>query len=171
MNVLPAIIITVWHAFFIILGYWFGGSVEFDNQLGMLEKVLTFSSIVLAVVGLWLAVIFPEVISTIYGNTPIEEKKSSLISAQWLLYPLFICSFVSAAALILMSLMEVTKGVYFGLMPDVFLSLTFSAIMLLAGLSLFALFCALRPGVEILLSGWSFIDRASVRQQHLSRKK
>lgn len=58
-------------------GYYFGKNVPFHEQWPLYEALRTTASIIFAVVGAWLAIIYPERLKfSLRGNGTAEQSKS-----------------------------------------------------------------------------------------------
>ncbi|WP_443090299.1 hypothetical protein [Basfia succiniciproducens] len=60
----------------VILGYFFGDNIRFSEQWPLYEALRTTASIIFAVVGAWLAIIYPEKL-----KAPFRDKYQSIMSS------------------------------------------------------------------------------------------
>lgn len=68
-----------------VLGYCYGKNIPFSEQWPLFEALRTTASIIFAVVGAWLAIIYPERLK--FTFKPTEKKTSSNSNIGKLLHP------------------------------------------------------------------------------------
>ncbi len=152
-----------------IAGFYFGRAISASDQLKLLELLISFASVVFAVVGVWLAIVFPNVMSGIYKNIPVEEKDVLIITAKRLLVPLFLTSFIAASSMLIRVLAEPLR-----LIPSITAGtcangLLFSFILVANFYLFIALVIALAPGLQLLFDGMDVVKGEKRKNRYLSR--
>ena len=160
------VILTV---IFLFSGYYYGRAVTLPSQIKLIELLISFSSIVFAVVGVWLAVVFPNVMTGVYKNISVDEKKTLIDSAKRLLIPLFLASFISASSFIIRLLIEPLRGVSWVTEGEWANGVLFSFISIASFAIVISLILALAPGLQLLFDGVSVVKGDSRRNRYLSR--
>ncbi|HFD33342.1 MAG TPA: hypothetical protein ENJ28_11630 [Gammaproteobacteria bacterium] len=150
-------------------GYYFGRIVTLPSQIKLIELLISFSSIVFAVVGVWLAVVFPNVMTGVYKNTSVDEKQTLIDSAKRLLIPLFLASFISASSFIIRLLIEPLRGMSWVTEGEWANGVLFSFISIASFAIVISLILALAPGLQLLFDGISVVKGDSRRNRYLSR--
>ncbi len=154
-----------------ITGYLSGRQISFEDQLKLVELLITFASVVFAVVGVWLAVVFPDIMTGIYKRTPIEEKKELLGTAKRLLIPLFLASFIAAASMFVRVVAEPLKSVTWINIGTHGNGLLFAFILCSMFYLFVALVFALAPGLQLLFDGMDVVKSHERTNRYLSRNK
>lgn len=84
-------------------GGWLGRHVPFSEQWPMFEALRTTAAIIFAVVGAWMAIIYPERLRLSFRSESTEQKKSSSNGTGWgqLFYPVVHSTAILAVLLVL----------------------------------------------------------------------
>jgi len=151
-----------------ITGYFTGRQISFEDQLKLVELLITFASVVFAVVGVWLAVVFPDVMTGIYKRTSIEQKRELLSTAKRLLVPLFLASFIAAASMFVRIVAEPLKSVTWIDLGACGHGLLFAFILCSMFYLFVALIFALAPGLQLLFDGMDVVKSHERRDRYLS---
>lgn len=150
-------------------GYFSGLQISLEDQLKLIELLISFATVVFAVVGVWLAVVFPDIMTGIYKRTTIEEKKELLSTAKRLLIPLFLASLIAAASMFVRVVAEPLKSITWINFGSYGNGVLF-AFILCSMLYLFiALIFALAPGLQLLFDGFGVVKGAERKNRYLSR--
>lgn len=125
-----------------VAGFWFGRYIPFEKQWPLFEALRNTASIIFAVVGAWLAIIYPERLKMSFGKKTNGVDKSSSESMKLLMTPAIHSTFILAILLMigivapiskqiphLLSHVEVFRGVSFFILS--FLTVWQIAIVLL----------------------------------------
>jgi hypothetical protein len=133
-------------------GYRVGANIPIASQVGLLDHLVSFSSVVFGVVGVWLAVVYPSVMTGLFrGQTDFDAKKR-LDDASALLLPLVLATLVSILALASRFAVEavVAMSVSSQFSADVGRGLFFAFLLVLLGAVACSLLLSLLPAVRIL---------------------
>ncbi|MDE1143604.1 MAG: hypothetical protein PW999_29130 [Paraburkholderia tropica] len=93
--------------FFIILlfsaalGWWLGGAIPFEDQAHLLDGLRDSSAVVMAVLGIWLAVIFPEVLPKLFSGEAIHFDSGQLGRFRSVIYPLSLAALIVALEVVI----------------------------------------------------------------------
>jgi len=80
---------------------WFlGASIPFEQQSKLLEGLRDSSAVVMAVLGIWLAVIFPEVLPKLFAGVPVQFDSVQLGRFRSVIYPLSLAAGIVALEVI-----------------------------------------------------------------------
>ena len=149
--------------------YCVGGSVQGNSQLKLLELLIAFSSVILTVTGIWLAVVFPNVITGIYQVSEIEKKKSQLKQASRLLIPLGLSSLVALVSTFFRVAAEPLQHIDFLVQGELANKILFSLIAVLTLTLFISLAFALSPGIQLLFNGTDHIKSEQRKRRYFSR--
>ncbi|APD34046.1 hypothetical protein [Burkholderia pseudomallei] len=83
------------------LGWWLGGSIPFEQQSHLLEGLRDSSAVVMAVLGIWLAVIFPEVLPKLFSGEAIHFDAAQLGRFRSVIYPLSLAALIVALEVVI----------------------------------------------------------------------
>ncbi len=134
----------------VVLGFQFGQSVPFVNQWPLYEALRNTAAIIFAVVGAWLAIIYPERLKLSFG-APAETKGSSA-KLLLLLTPAVSSTFILMIVLMVGVLAPVFKQMPFVLERlEFFRGISFAFLMMLTIWQVVIVFIAIMP-VEFLLN-------------------
>lgn len=151
------------------IGYFAGAEVSVRIQLELIDVIVSFASFVFAILGLWLAVVFPDVMAGIYKNNSIEEKRGLISKAKRLLLPLCLASMVAASGILIRIAAEpIMKFVW---LSEVSLdnSILFAFITISFFTLVVALILALAPGIQMLFDGNDEVKRVERKRRYLSQ--
>lgn len=152
-----------------LAAFYYGSQIPISDQDDVLDFVVTMSSVVFGVVGIWLAVVFPEVISSLYKEVSVEKKDELRKKAKRILLPMVISTIVAVFSVFLKLFLSILKSVVpndSGLFRGViFVLLVYESIALCCSLVL-----AAAPGLQILFDASANI-RSSKRVQRFLNKK
>ncbi|HDR9081409.1 hypothetical protein [Burkholderia vietnamiensis] len=96
-----------------VLGWWLGGSIPFEQQSHLLEGLRDSSAVVMAVLGIWLAVIFPEVLPKLFSGMAIQFDAGQLSRFRSVIYPLSLAALIVALEVIVPWIALVAKQIPF----------------------------------------------------------
>lgn len=83
------------------LGWWLGGAIPFEQQSHLLEGLRDSSAVVMAVLGIWLAVIFPEVLPKLFSGEAIHFDAAQLGRFRSVIYPLSLAALIVALEVVI----------------------------------------------------------------------
>ncbi|MBJ9661247.1 hypothetical protein [Burkholderia gladioli] len=95
------------------LGWWIGGSIPFEQQSHLLEGLRDSSAVVMAVLGIWLAVIFPEILPKLFTGVAIQFDNAQLQRFRSVIYPLSLAAAIVALEVVVPWLALVAKQLPF----------------------------------------------------------
>lgn len=162
-------IVVILSVICLFAGYYYGRIITVHSLIKLIELLISFSSIVFAVVGVWLAIVFPKVMSGIYKNISIDEKQNLIDSAKRLLIPLFIASIISGSSFMVRLLIEPLKEVPWIAEGEWANGVLFSFIFIASIALVIALVIAVSPGLQLLFDGISVVKAERRRNRYLSR--
>lgn len=163
------VIIFTAYLVLVLTAYCFGGSVPGDAQLKLLELLITFSSVIFAVAGIWLAVVFPNVITGIYQASEVQEKNSQLKQASKLLIPLGLASTVAVVSMLSRVAAEPLQHIDFLVQGALANKILFSLIAVLTLTLFISLAFALSPGIQLLFNGMDHVKSEQRKGRYFSR--
>lgn len=91
----------VFSAALCIAGFWFGRYIPFEKQWPLFEALRNTASIIFAVVGAWLAIIYPERLRMSFGKRPNGKDTKSSESMKLLMTPAIHSTFILAILLMI----------------------------------------------------------------------
>jgi len=132
----------------IVMGYSFGEAVTYNTQSGLLDALRDTSSIIMAVLGIWIAVIYPNLLPKLLNDESVTFEKPQLERVRSLILPMVTAAIVICVTLALPSLVLVIKQVP-SLMQHVPIMRRFSFALLcfLSWTQIYAVLQALIPAV------------------------
>lgn len=105
------ILAFVFSAALCIAGYWFGRYIPFEKQWPLFEALRNTASIIFAVVGAWLAIIYPERLKMSFGKKSNDSDKSSSESMKLLMTPAIHSTFILAILLMIGVVAPIAKQI------------------------------------------------------------
>lgn len=134
----------------VIVGYLFGRSIPFAQQWPLFEALRNTAAIIFAVVGAWLAIIYPERLKISFGRS--TESKGSSANMGLLLTPAVSSTFILMIVLMVGVLAPILKQVpYLVENVEVVRGGAFAFLMILTIWQVVIVFIAIMP-VEFLLN-------------------
>jgi type VI protein secretion system component VasK len=94
-----------------VAGYWFGRYIPFEKQWPLFEALRNTASIIFAVVGAWLAIIYPERLKMSFGKKTNGTDKSSSESMKLLMTPAIHSTFILAILLMIGIIAPIMKQI------------------------------------------------------------
>lgn len=130
-----------------LIGYTHGQHIAMTNQMPLYEGLRNTSAIIFGVMGAWLAILHPDSLKEVFGGgnqrLPEQEKKTIML----LLSPIIISTIIIAIVLVLFPLVELGKTIsHLHAHKNIFRGLSFSTLIALTLLQLWALILTLVPG-------------------------
>jgi uncharacterized protein YacL len=146
--------------FFASIGFFAGAEVPVRSQLELVDVIVSFSSFVFAILGLWLAVVFPEIMAGIYKKRSSGDKKKLVSRAKRLLLPLCLASMVAASGILVRIAAEpIMKFAW--LSGETFdNSILFAFITVSFFILVVSLILALAPGIQMVFDGSDEVKKA-----------
>lgn len=155
-----------------IIGFSFlGVYLPGESQIRILEVIIIFASTIFAILGIWLAVVFPEVMSGIYKNCNAKDKRSLYQKGKRIIFPLVLASICAFSALLVRISAEVLANAGVAAAVGVCAArsvLLFTIILLVLGLGV-SLIMAIAPGLQMLFEGYRAVKKAEREERYFSR--
>lgn len=148
-----------------------GAYVPGQNQIRILEVIIIFASIIFAIIGVWLAVVFPEVMQGIYDNHTAEDKRSLYKKGKRLIFPLVLASGSAFSALLTRIAAEVLANA--GVAATIGsctsrITLFTITVILVVGLGV-SLVMAVAPGLQMLVDGYQAVKHTERNERFFAR--
>lgn len=163
-----ALKVAAWIAaiFLIGLGGWFGRVVPFSEQWPMFEALRTTASIIFAVIGAWLAIIYPERLRLSFHDAKAKPKSSANGSGE-LFTPVVNSTYILCIILLIGAVAPVLKK--YGLPGNisVWRGISYSLLVGLTLWQLWTVLLTLGPADRIK----SFMDREHRHRQNVDAIK
>jgi hypothetical protein len=153
-------------------GYGVGVKIPIANQVALLDHLVGFSSVVFGVVGVWLAVVYPSVMTGLFGaQTDLDTKKRLIDDASALLLPLVLSTVVSILALASRFAVEAVAPMrlFSHFQVSAARGLFFAFLLVLLGAVFCSLFLSLMPALRILSKRRAELARLRTRNRLLSQ--
>lgn len=144
------ILIVILSALMGYAGYYYGGFLPISSQMKLLDPLVTLSAVVFAIMGIWLAVVFPNVISGVYKESSSVAKKQLLFKAKRLLTPLLIATFVSISTIVVRIISEILLVKIHNIDQSIPRGLFFNYIIFSSLALIVALVLSVAPGLQML---------------------
>ena len=84
-----------------VAGFWFGRFISFEKQWPLFEALRNTASIIFAVVGAWMAIIYPERLKISFGKKLDGVDKTTSESMKLLMTPAIHSTFILAILLLI----------------------------------------------------------------------
>ncbi len=162
--------------FILCLGFFLGQDIPFEEGIELLNIILTSSSLIFAIIGIWLALVFPDVMNNTYKEINLSNRKREMERAERILQPLIYASMIFLTSFMLRLIIGVLKykkeHLPFLESIEPFLqSLLFSVILLLSFFLILTLVSTLAPGFELLYKSKNKLNQDLQKNRLLSRRK
>lgn len=141
------------------------------NQIRILDIIIIFASVIFAILGIWLAVVFPDVMSGIYDRRSAEDKRSLYHKGKRLIFPLVLASFCAFLALVIRICADLlASGGLVAVMGTGIarMMLFFIINILVVGLGV-SLAMAVAPGLQALFEGYREVKKAEREERYFVR--
>jgi hypothetical protein len=142
--ILPATI------FIMILVAYLGSGVSLNTQSDFLSFLMFPAAATFSVTGVWLAVVFPEVLHGIYETDDIDQKEEIIARGKYLLIPLMV-SVLAEISIIGYKLFIVIANDFPSMLPlNIQQSLSLFFVLSITAAVIYSLICSVSPGINIL---------------------
>lgn len=152
----------------------FGGGVPFQEQWPLYESLRNTSAIIFGVMGAWIAIIYPNILSKTYSKEKPDEAKNEAEKINRLISPMIYATSIVAIVLIIGLLAPIAKRIPILIQQQFILrSLSFSLFGVLTIAQLWSLILTLVPNDIVLRNINKFISRRvelTKRFKNLRRK-
>ena len=168
MNKSIRLLFIITGAGIIISSVVLGGKITFNEQMPIYDGLRTTSAIIFAVMGAWIALLYPGQLSQAFGQKPYKEKENDIEQIKRLFRPMIY------STIILMIVIGVSFGVPLAkqityILPyrDVFRAVSFGVIAFLTLIQFWSIILTLVPGDTIK----DDLDGIKSREEMLERMK
>lgn len=128
----------------------YGKNVPFNDQKDILDSLKDTASIIFAILGAWIAVIYPQDLQKILKVQTIAEKENELVFEK-LIYSLILVTTVLIVMIISLPIINLIKNIdYFLKYKYILRSFLLVYIYIIALIQAHALFVTLMPNIKIL---------------------
>ncbi|MES9907194.1 MAG: hypothetical protein ABW150_01635 [Candidatus Thiodiazotropha sp.] len=142
--------------------YIFGREISFADQWPLYEALRTTASIIFGVMGAWIAIVYPEVLTKIFDKKT-ENKKDEIRKIKRLLLPLGISTLILAAILVIGIASPILKQIdFFTARIDIARGISFSSLGILTLVQLWTLIASLAPGEHLLFELYKEESKSSL---------
>lgn len=168
MNRTIRLIFTVSAAGIIISSIVLGGGITFKEQMPIYDGLRNTSAIIFAVMGAWIALLYPGKLSQAFGKKPYKEKENDIDQIKRLFRPMIYSTIILMVVIGVSFGVPLAKQISF-LHPnkEVFRALSFGVIALLTLLQFWSIILTLVPGDAIK----DDLDDLKSREEMLERMK
>jgi hypothetical protein len=155
--------------------FHYGQEISYELQASLYESLRNTSAIIFGVMGIWIAVIYPNILSKIYAkNIDIKQARLNREEVQKissLIYSLFYSSLIIGAVLIAEVVAPILKEIPFLINNfKFFRGVSYSFLGLLSIMQIWILLLALAPGMEIIRELDKRLNFTEATQRFRSKK-
>lgn len=134
-----------------LIAFFFGKWIPFEDQKAILENITSTTSIIFAILGIWLALFYPDTISSIFNENEKQNLKEIYKNEKNLIFKklslsLIITTFILISCILSNILIFIVKNIdLFKPYKSILRSLMFTYLLTLSLGQIFALLSALLP--------------------------
>jgi len=129
---------------------WLGGGIPFSEQMPIYDGLRTTSAIIFAVMGAWIALLYPSTLSKAFGKKPFEEKSDDIEQINRLFKPMLYSTGVLITVIGVAFIVPLAKQIEFlHLYKEFFRAISFSVIGALTYIQFWSLILSLIPSDSI----------------------
>jgi len=152
----------------VVVSVVLGKGISFNEQMPIYEGLRNTSAIIFAVMGAWIALLYPSKLSQAFGKKPYSDKVKDIEAINRLFKPMIYSTIILAVVVGMSFLVPLAKQIeYLYQYKGVFRSISFGSIAALTILQFWSLILTLVPGDEIKDS----VDDIREREKILDRMK
>ncbi|HHF2868453.1 TPA: hypothetical protein ACPJZQ_003592 [Vibrio alginolyticus] len=146
----------------------FGGEITFKEQMPIYDGLRNTSAIIFAVMGAWIALLYPGKLSQAFGQKPYEEKANEIDQINRLFRPMLYSTVILMIVIGVSFAVPLAKQItYLHSFKEIFRSASFGMIAFLSLLQFWSLILTLVPGDTIK----DDLDDIKAREEMLERMK
>ena len=150
MNVYMKIVGAIIFIGIVVASILLGKHIPFKEQMPIYDGLRNTSSIIFAVMGAWIALLYPSKLSKAFGKTPYDEKKDDIEQINRLFRPLIYSTVILMVVISMSFVVPLAKQIsYLIEYKEVFRSLSFTIIGSLTFIQFWSLILTLIPGDSI----------------------
>ncbi|GAW97954.1 MULTISPECIES: hypothetical protein [Colwellia] len=152
----------------IIVSLLLGGKIAFKEQMVIYDGLRNTSAIIFAVMGAWIALLYPQKLSQAFGKKPYKEKSDDIDQINRLFRPMIYSTSILSIVIGMAFIVPLAKQVeYLIQFKEIFRALSFAVIAFLTMLQFWSLVLTLVPGDSIK----DDLDEDKERQKMLARMR
>ena len=152
----------------ITVSFGLGGQIAFKEQMTIYDGLRTTSAIIFAVMGAWIALLYPTKLSQAFGKKPYEEKSDDIDQINRLFRPMIYSTTILIVVIGMAFIVPLAKQViYLHQYKEIFRAISFSVVAFLTMLQFWSLILTLVPGDSIK----DDLDEVRAREKMLARMK
>lgn len=172
MRVRNSIFLCVFLAICISIGILLGPIIPFEIQKTLSSTLSGIASILFGVLGIWIGIMAPDNLKSIYTNCPNDEKRKNWKDLEQLYKPVFISLIVFAVSTSFSFLGELLKAIT-ALKNHyrVFRITGLSILMLLMFTTFYLVIISIKPGISMLAKSITFIAVSEKMDSRFPEKK
>lgn len=168
MNKNIRLLFVVASAFIIISSVFFGGKISFNEQMPIYDGLRNTSAIIFAVMGAWIALLYPGKLSQAFGQKPYKEKANDIDQINRLFRPMIYSTVILMVVIGVSFAVPLAKQItYLHPHKEIFRAVSFGAIAFLTLLQFWSIILTLVPGDTIK----DDLDDIKSREEMLERMK
>lgn len=168
MSIYLKLVLSLLVAITVVFSFVLGRGISFSEQMPIYDGLRNTSAIIFAVMGAWIALIYPRKLSQAFGRKPYDEKKKDIDDINRLFKPMVYSTIILIIVVGMAFIVPLGKQIS-SLHPykDIFRSISFGSIAALTILQFWSLILTLVPSDEIKDS----VDDVREREKILERMK
>lgn len=168
MNIYMKIVGAIIYIGVIIISIYFGKYIPFKEQMPIYDGLRNTSSIIFAVMGAWIALLYPSKLSKAFGKKAYDDKKDDIEQINRLFRPLIYSTMILMVVISMSFFVPLIKQInYLHQYKEIFRSLSFAIIGSLTFVQFWSLILTLTPGDSIK----DDLDEVKQREEMLNRMR
>ncbi|MGD9859019.1 MAG: hypothetical protein AB7S90_03065 [Marinobacterium sp.] len=150
------------------LSIFLGSGISFKEQMPIYDGLRNTSAIIFAVMGAWIALLYPNKLSQAFGKKPYKEKAEDIEEINRLFRPMIYSTTILMVVIAMSFIVPLAKQIsYLHQYKEVFRAISFGSIAFLTLLQFWSLILTLVPGDSIK----DDLDEIRAREEMLERMK
>ncbi|MDP2504005.1 hypothetical protein BCT47_23045 [Vibrio splendidus] len=172
MNIQSIIKVSVALLSIVLIGlsFWFGGDIPLKSQLPIYDGLRNTAAIIFAIMGAWIALLYPKVLGTSFGkktDAQVEELKE----IEKLFQPMLYSTLILMLVIIVSFVVPLAKLSPWLISHKEYLrSMSFGALSILTILQFWSLLLTLLPGDAVKDEVRDNLERAAVLKRMMPKK-
>lgn len=147
--------------------WFFGENIPFEDQIGIFDSLKSSASIIFAILGAWLAVIYPKNLKLIFKTADQQEIENTLIFKK-LIWGLIIITSSLMMMIISLPIIVLMKNIYLFQEYKSEMLRAFSIyILALTIVQIYALLVTLVPNIKIMLDLSKFKEKKNIQDRNM----
>lgn len=147
--------------------WFFGKSIPFEDQIDIFDSLKNSASIIFAILGAWLAVIYPKDLKLIFKTADQEKIENTLIFKK-LIWGLIVITSSLMMMIISLPIIVLIKNIYLFQEYKSEMLRAFSIyILALTLIQIYALLVTLVPNIKIMLDLSKFKEKKNIQDRNM----